>query len=86
MLFVPWMGFFAHRKRLFYKKKQHRYRQAMNLRFLSIKVPKSMASSSSDIKADDHIQDMKQVVEIMNQVYKNVYAIYENNRANRTFG
>jgi len=45
-----------------------------------------MASSSSDIKADDHIQDMKQVVEIMNQVYKNVYAIYENNRANRTFG
>jgi hypothetical protein len=47
------------------------------LKFVSIKIPKIAAKSSADLEVTDHIQSMKQNIELMNQVYKNFYALYD---------
>lgn len=60
--------------------KKHREIQADSIRFLQIKIPKNAVARSSDIEATDHIQTMKNNIEIMNQVYKNFYAIFEDKR------
>jgi hypothetical protein len=58
----------------------------MSLKFLSIKIPRIAAKSNSDIEVTDHIQDMKQNIQLMNQIYKNFYALYGNKFSARYFG
>jgi hypothetical protein len=69
-----------------YLQRKRRYDQANNLRFLSIKIPKIAAKNSWDIEVTDHIQDMKQNIQLMNQVYKNFYALYDGSFAAKHFG
>ena len=57
--------------------KNHRIQQAKKIRFLQVKIPKSVTTKAGD-DWSDHIQSMKQNIEIMNQVYKNFYSIFEN--------
>ena len=58
-------------------------RHAMDLRFLQIKMPRNQ--SEQDRNAD-LIQGMKQNLEVMNQVYKNFYAIFSKKIIHRWFG
>ena len=58
-------------------KKNHRIQQTRKLKFVQVKIPLKAVSKSQDLDANDHIQNMKQNTDIMNQVYKNFYAIYE---------
>ena len=66
--------------------KQHRLEQANKIRFLQVQIPKNAVARSSDIDAKDHIQSMKQNIELMNQVYKNFYAIFDDGWKNKEFG
>ncbi len=58
----------------------------MSLKFLSVKIPKVGAARSSDLEVTDHIQNMKQNIELMNQVYKNFYALYQDSFKEKVFG
>lgn len=69
--------------RVFQRKK--RYEQAKDLKFLSIKIPKIAAKNTGELEVTDHVQDMKQNVQIMNQVYKNFYALYKDSFSARKF-
>ncbi len=66
--------------------KQHRLEQTNKIRFLQVQIPKNAVARSSDIDAKDHIQSMKQNIELMNQVYKNFYAIFDEGWKNKEFG
>ena len=66
--------------------RQHRLEQANKIRFLQVQIPKNAVARSSDIDAKDHIQSMKQNIELMNQVYKNFYAIFDEGWKNKEFG
>ena len=55
--------------------KKHRYSQSQKIRFLQVRVPKNAVARSSDIEASDHVSTMKDNIALMNQVYKNFYAI-----------
>lgn len=66
--------------------RRHRYQQCMSLKFLSVKIPKVGAARSSDLEVTDHIQNMKQNIELMNQVYKNFYALYQDSFKEKVFG
>ena len=55
--------------------KKHRYSQSQKIRFLQVRVPKNAVARSSDIDASDHVSTMKDNIALMNQVYKNFYAI-----------
>lgn len=66
--------------------KKHRLEQCQKIRFLQVQIPKNAVARSSDIDAKDHIQSMKQNIELMNQVYKNFYAIFDDGRRNKWFG
>jgi hypothetical protein len=57
------------------KIKKHRYKQSQKIRFLQVRVPKNAVARSSDIEASDHVGSMKDNIALMNQVYKNFYAI-----------
>jgi hypothetical protein len=52
---------------------KHRTNQAKNLKFLQIKISKTAVKNSEG--DSDSVQSMKQNIEIMNQVYKNIYSI-----------
>jgi TraM recognition site of TraD and TraG len=65
--------------------RKKRYDQSKNLKFLSIKIPKIAAKNSWDIEVTDHIQDMKQNIQLMNQVYKNFYALYSGSYSSTNF-
>jgi len=60
--------------------KNHRKKQTENIKFIQVKVQKRAASKSADIEATDHAQGMKNNIEVMNQVYKNFYSIFEDTR------
>ncbi len=55
--------------------KDHREEQTKRTRFLQVRIPKKSVWKGED--AWDTVQTMKQNIEIMNQVYKNFYAIFE---------
>lgn len=65
--------------------KNQRKAQAKNLKYLQVKIPKTMISKWSESDGGDNTQDMKQNLEIMNQVYKNFYSIFENKRKYKKF-
>ena len=64
--------------------KNHKTKQSQNIRFLQVKIPKSIWAKTND-DGTDHINDMKQNINIMNQVYKNFYAIYDDSRKSKHF-
>ena len=68
------------------EKKKHREKQALDFRFLQVQIPKNAVARSSDIDAKDHIQSMKQNIELMNQVYKNFYAVFDDSWKNKHYG
>ena len=55
------------------------------MRFLQVQIPKNAVARSSDIDAKDHIQSMKQNIELMNQVYKNFYAVFDDSWENKHY-
>ncbi len=63
--------------------KTHRYRQSQKIRFLQVRVPKNAVARSSDIEASDHVSTMKDNIALMNQVYKNFYAISDSDLLKR---
>ncbi len=65
--------------------KKHRIHQSKKIRFLQIKIPKSVTTKWGD-DGGDTIRDMKQNIQIMNQIYKNFYAIVEDKRSHKKFG
>ena len=66
--------------------RKRRYDQVKTLRFLSVKIPKIAAKNSGDIEVTDHIQDMKQNIQLMNQIYKNFYALYSTKPDAKKYG
>ena len=90
-LFILWIvaiyyaGKAAYRVAFLSIKQKHTLKQANNLRFIQVKLEKKAVAKSWDIEATDHTQQMKDNIEVMNQVFKNFYCIYENNWKNRVF-
>ncbi len=66
-----------------YFQKTHRKEQTENIKFLQVRIQKNAVAKSWDIEATDHIQGMKNNIELMNQVYKNFYSIFEDNRKHK---
>ena len=66
--------------------KTHRYEQSEKMRFLQVRVPKNAVARSSDIEASDHVSTMKDNIALMNQVYKNFYAISDPDLLKRRLG
>lgn len=62
----------------------HRAKQAKNMRFLQVKIPKKERENAWD--AENVQQSMKQNIEVMNQIYKNFYAIFNDSRMYKVFG
>ena len=52
---------------------------------MQVQIPKNAVARSSDIDAKDHIQSMKQNIELMNQVYKNFYAVFDDSWKNKRY-
>ena len=65
-------------------KRKHRYMQSKKIKYLQVKIPKSVTTKGDD--GGDTIKDMKQNLQIMNQVYKNFYSISEDGRKYKKFG
>ena len=65
------------------QQRTHRQYQATTIRFLQVKIPEK--KSEADLKSD-HIQGMKQNIELMNQVLKNFTSIYTPKRRTRQMG
>ena len=51
-----------------------------------MRVPKNAVARTSDIDAKDHANNMKDNIALMNQVYKNFYAIFDDGFWNRKIG
>jgi len=51
-----------------------------------VKIPKIWAKTHTDLDVTDQIQNMRQNIELMNQIYKNVYALYSSNLWAQRFG
>lgn len=66
-------------------KQKHTLKQAENLRFIQVRLQKNAVARSWDIEATDHVQQMKDNIELMNQVLKNFYSIYDDSRVNKLF-
>lgn len=73
IMLVVW--FVAYRTLILSLKNKEIQKKAEQLRFLQIKIP-IKNSAKDQWNPEDHIQTMKQNIEIMNQIIKNVYAIY----------
>lgn len=58
----------------------------MNLKFISVKIPKIAAKNSADLEVTDHVQAMKQNIQLMNQFYKNFYALYDSSDDAKNYG
>lgn len=63
---------------------QHRIKQAQKLKFLQVKISKTPVKNTEG--DSDPISSMKQNIEIMNQIYKNIYAITGDSWKEKTLG
>jgi len=63
--------------------RSQRLKQAANIRFLQVKIPKKERENAGD--AENVQQSMKQNIEVMNQFYKNFYAIFNDSWFYKTF-
>lgn len=57
--------------------KRHRKKQCDKLRFLKVKMPQLRVAKSTESEITDVIQNMKQNIQYMNQLYKSLYSIQE---------
>lgn len=73
LIVLVFIGIWAHKSFVLWLKEKEIAKKAEQLRFLQIKIP--MKSGKEQGNADDHLQNMKQNIDIMNQVVKNFYAI-----------
>lgn len=64
--------------------RSQRTNQAASIRFLQVKIPKKETEKAGD--AENVQQSMKQNIEVMNQIYKNFYAIFNDSRKYKVFG
>lgn len=64
--------------------RSQRTKQAASIRFLQVKIPKKETEKAGD--AENVQQSMKQNIEVMNQIYKNFYAIFNDSRKYKIFG
>jgi hypothetical protein len=64
--------------------RSQRTNQAASIRFLQVKIPKKETEKAGD--AENVQQSMKQNIEVMNQIYKNFYAIFNDSRKYKIFG
>jgi beta-xylosidase len=69
-----------------YFQKTHRKEQTEKIRFLQVRIQKNSVAKSQDIEATDHTQQMTNNIELMNQVYKNFYSIFEDSRKHKKLG
>ncbi|MDR0370111.1 MAG: hypothetical protein LBH96_06585 [Candidatus Peribacteria bacterium] len=77
------LGWLIWRIFLVQQTQKHRMKQAQKLRFLQVRVPKNAVARSSDIDAKDHANNMKDNIALMNQIYKNFYAIFDSGFRNK---
>lgn len=63
---------------------KHRIKQAKKIKFLQVKISKTPVKTSE--WDTDSVGSMKQNIEIMNQVYKNIYAIAWDTRKDKVIG
>ena len=80
---LMWICRFFRRFFIVERIKKHRYSQSQKIRFLQVRVPKNAVARSSDIEASDHVNSMKDNIALMNQVYKNFYAISDSDLLKR---
>jgi hypothetical protein len=80
------LGWLIWRIFLIQQTQRHRMKQAQHLRFLQVRVPKNAVARSSDIDAKDHANNMKDNIALMNQIYKNFYAIFDTGFRNKKIG
>jgi len=72
------------RKALIFLIQGKRYEKMSNkLQFLTVRMPRN---ESANDKQDDVIQSLKQNIEVMNQIYKNFYSVYQKSRRRDQFG
>ena len=69
-----------YRSMILWVKEKEIKKKAEDLRFLQVKIP---VKSNKENDNSDHIQSMKQNIEIMNQAMKNFYAIQGKSKADR---
>ncbi len=67
----------------FVLQKNHHQKQADQLRFLVVKMPRN--ESNMD-KESDTVQSLNQNIEVMNQIYKNFYSVSKKSRRHKLFG
>jgi hypothetical protein len=68
---------------VFWLERKNHESHAKKIRFLQIKMPRT---DSDKDKSNDAIQNMKQNIEVMTQVYKNFTAIYSGSFWDKYFG
>ncbi len=71
--------------------RRHRQRQSNKFRYLRVKMPQLRVGKSTESEITDVIQNMKQNIQYMNQLYKSLYSIqehtiHEDNRVYKLFG
>lgn len=72
------LGIWVYRMIFLHYIHKHRVQQTQKIKFLQVKLPKKERESSGE--NETIMQSMKQNIEIMNQVYKNFYAIFDDSR------
>ena len=83
IVIIIWTGLIFLGLSVFYKlvalalTKRHRRKQADKLRFLKVKMPQLRVAKSTESEITDVIQNMKQNIQYMNQLYKSLYSIQE---------
>mgnify|MGYP000297032890 CR=1 FL=1 len=77
ILFLYFAGFILWKATFVDWKKAHTDKKALSLKFMQVKLPQKL--SDLDQK-NDPIQNMKQNIDVMNQIYKNFYAIYSDDK------
>jgi hypothetical protein len=80
------LGRFIWRIFLVQQTQKHRIAQSQKLRFLQVRIPKNAVARNSDVDAKDHANSMKDNIALMNQVYKNFYAIYNSTFRDKQLG
>lgn len=74
----------THRLRKSKKIQLHRLLQSKNLRYLLVRISKKESERAGDNEAV--MQSMKQNIELMNQLYKNFTAIYDDTKLAKKYG
>ncbi|HKL43714.1 MAG TPA: TraM recognition domain-containing protein [Candidatus Absconditabacterales bacterium] len=86
LIVILFLGDLIYKMVFLHFKKTHRKSQTESVKFLQVRIQKNAVAKSGDIEATDHVQGMKNNIELMNQVYKNFYSIVEDSRKHKRLG